>query len=66
MSARGRQLFDRYVSDSLNHPDLRSLDALSHAFSLSSTAGTQRIPISEVIEEVGPISSALRLLMRKR
>ena len=66
MSARGRDLFDSYVNKSLNHPDLRSLDATSHAFNLSAQAAAEHIPISQIIEEVGPIGPALLERMRKR
>jgi hypothetical protein len=66
MSARGRDLFDRYVRNNLNHPDLRVLDATSHAFNLTSMAATQHLPIAQVIEEVGPIAPALRALMKRR
>ena len=66
MSARGRDLFDSYVNKSLNHPDLRRFNATSHAFNLSAQAAAEHISISQVIEEVGPITPALVARMRKR
>ncbi|MFD1986812.1 hypothetical protein ACFSOZ_30735 [Mesorhizobium newzealandense] len=59
MSDRARKLFDSYVAESLNHPDLTGLSMGSHVFNLSSAASEARIPASEMIEEVGPLSQAL-------
>lgn len=64
MSARGRQLFDGYVSKLLTHPDLVALSIESHAHNLTSTAHEAHIPIAEITEEVGPLGQALALAMK--
>jgi hypothetical protein len=63
MSIRARQLFDRYVLGSLNHPDLKGLGIESHVFNLTSTAAEEHIPTAELIAEVGPLARALSLKM---
>jgi len=59
MTIRGRALFDKYVASQLNDPSLAGLPVGSHAFNLTSAVADARIPISEVIEEVGPLAEAL-------
>lgn len=58
MSSRGRQLFDKYVRNRLNHPDLASLGMTTHVFNLLSEAGAARIQPWEITEEVGPVGPA--------
>jgi hypothetical protein len=66
MTQRARSLFDNYVSSQLNHPTLAGLSIESHAFNVSAAAGAARIPIAEILEEIGPIQAALvaRMTMR--
>jgi hypothetical protein len=59
MSPRGRILFDKYVSGSLNSPDLMGLGIGTHVFNLTSEAAAAHIPTCEVTEEVGPLGPAL-------
>ncbi|MET3522248.1 MULTISPECIES: hypothetical protein [unclassified Mesorhizobium] len=59
MSERARQLFDKYVASSLNHPDLKGLSMGTHLFNLNMAASEARIPASEMIEELGPLAQAL-------
>lgn len=59
MSERARELFNRYVVDRLNHPDLKGLSVESHVFNLNYAAREAHIPLSELIEEVGPLAQAL-------
>ena len=59
MSPRGRELFDTYVANQLNHPDMAAVSMNSHVFNLTSAAGAAHIPPSEMTEEVGPLAPAL-------
>jgi len=59
MSARGRALFDAYAAKRLRHPDLAALNVESHVDNLVSDAATARVPISEIVEEVGPLLQAI-------
>ena len=59
MSERGRALFNRYVAASLADPFLAWLPVETQVFNLSSEASAAKIPLAEVIEEVGPLRTAL-------
>ena len=59
MTARARDLFDRYVLGSLNHPDLASLSIGTHVFNLNGEARQASIPAAEMIDELEPLSQAL-------
>jgi len=59
MSMRGRRLFDNYVTNYLNQPQLVSLSIQSHAFTLTGQARAQLVPMHEITEEVGPLVAAL-------
>ncbi|TPI28283.1 hypothetical protein FJW08_21105 [Mesorhizobium sp. B3-2-1] len=59
MSVRARELFDSYVANSLNHPNLKGIGIGTHVFSLACLASEAHIPMAEVIAEVGPIAAAL-------
>lgn len=59
MTVRGRAIFDTYVKDHFNHATMSGLTVESHAFNVTALAAEARIPIAEVIEEVGPIKAAL-------
>lgn len=66
MTERGRRLFEDYVKSHLNHPMFAALTIASHAFNVSSVAADARIPMSEIIEEVGPIAPALATVRRPK
>lgn len=66
MTSRGRRLFDRYVSSHLNHPTFAALTIDSHAFNVATMAADARIPVQEIVEEIGPIPSALRAAWKQR
>jgi hypothetical protein len=53
MSVCARDLFDNYVFNSLNHPDLKGLRLESHVFNLTAAAREAHIPLAEMTEEVG-------------
>lgn len=59
MSMRGQHFFDRYVANYLNEPQLASLSIQSHAFNLTGQARSERIPMHEITDEVGPLVAAL-------
>ncbi|MBZ9974243.1 MULTISPECIES: hypothetical protein [unclassified Mesorhizobium] len=59
MSVRARELFNSYVVNTLNHPDLKGLGIGTHVFSLTRLASEADIPMVEVVAEVGPIAAAL-------
>lgn len=60
MSLRGRDVFDAYVARHLNQPGMAGIGIGSHVFNLISSAGSARIAIEEITEEVGPIARALQ------
>jgi len=66
MTKRGRRLFDDYVKSHLNHPVFAALTIGSHAFNVASVAADGHIPVSEIIEEVGPIAPALATVRRPK
>ncbi|ESY91945.1 MULTISPECIES: hypothetical protein [unclassified Mesorhizobium] len=59
MSIRARQLFDSYVANSLNHPDLKGIGIASHVFNLTAAAIEAHIPTAEIVAAVGPLARAL-------
>lgn len=59
MSLRGRILFDKYIVTYLNNTNLQGLTVESHAFNLATQATAVKMPIGEIIEEVGSIAAAL-------
>ncbi|MGY2997236.1 hypothetical protein ACVWWD_006097 [Mesorhizobium sp. URHB0026] len=61
VSDRARELFDSYVTNSLNHPDLQGIGIMSHVFNLTAAAIDAHIPTAEIIAEVGPLARALSL-----
>ncbi|ESY79843.1 hypothetical protein X739_29980 [Mesorhizobium sp. LNHC220B00] len=54
-------MFDSYVANSLNHPDLQGIGMMSHVFNLTAAAIDAHIPTAEIIAEVGPLARALSL-----
>ncbi len=66
MSKRGREFYEEYVANSLSNPNLADLQPESHADNLIGAADEVSIPLSEIIEEVGPLAEALALAMRER
>ena len=48
MSERGRELFDNYVTDTLNHPTLAALSPEGHAENLVAMANAANIPVQAV------------------
>lgn len=60
MSARGRGLFDRYVSIDLRHSEAAFIGVTSHVFRLRDLAAQQGVPVKEIVEEVGPLAEAVR------
>jgi hypothetical protein len=65
MSKRGREFYDEYIGSSLCNPDLADLPPESHAENLAGGADDAGIPLSEVVEEVGPLAPALASAMTK-
>jgi hypothetical protein len=65
MTERARNLFNAYVINSLNHPDMKSVGIGSHVFNLSSAAADARIPSLEMTEEMGPLAEALIAAKKK-
>lgn len=59
MSDRRRALFDSYVAINLHDPTLAALPAGTHVFNLTALAAELKIPVSETIEEVGPLAAAI-------
>jgi hypothetical protein len=59
MSERGRRLFDKYVEESLSHPDLAVLGLESHVHLLISDTMEAGISTREIAEEVGPLVQAI-------
>ena len=67
MSERGRELFDNYVTNTLNHPTLAALSPECHAENLVAMAKAASIPVQEISEEVGAIAEAFAcVLMNER
>ena len=66
MSSRGRAFFDRYVKANFTEPFLAWLPVETQVFNLSSEASAAKIPLAEVIEEVGPLRAALINAKRHR
>lgn len=65
MSARGREMFDRYVADYLNQPLTTALSLQSHVHTLLSHCREAGISRDEIIEEVGEIIDALTTARKK-
>jgi len=59
MTTRARNLFNAYVGNTLNHPDLKDLGLNTHVFNLNDAARAAHIPASEMVEELGPLARAL-------
>jgi len=65
MTLRARALFDQFVGRHLNDPVLAGVPIDSQAFSLTCAAADAKIPIAEVVDEVGSLNPAL-MAARKR
>lgn len=59
MSDRGRALFERYVANHIRDPVLAALPSGTHVFNLTALAAESKIPVSEIVEEVGPLTAAI-------
>lgn len=64
MSQRGKALFDRYIASHVRDTALAALPSGTHAFNLTTMATELKIPVSELIEEVGPLAVAITAAKR--
>jgi hypothetical protein len=59
VSERGKELFDRFLSQRLDHPSLQSAPLATRVSELRDMAEAEEIPLAEITEEVGDLQEAI-------
>ncbi|MFY9628403.1 MAG: hypothetical protein WAK03_09680 [Methylocystis sp.] len=65
MSARGKDLFERFIAKRAAHPDLRNAPPESQFADLRDAAEAEDVTLAEIVEEVGELPDAIARAIRE-